>query len=323
MTGPGSPALMLVGHGSRDAEGVAQYWDFAEVVRRRAPSLEVGCGFIELAQPDLDTGIDQLVERGAGSVVAVPLVLLGATHLKNDGPVAMERARHRHPGVSFHYARHLGVHPGVLSVAEERVREAVGPGEHPDTWVVLVGRGSSDPDANADLCKVARLLWDQRGFGGVEACFVSLAAPSVPEALERCRRLGARRIVVVPYFLFTGVLVKRIRAQSDEWSARTGVEMAHGPYLGPVEGLAGVVLERYREAVEGEARMNCDLCVYRVSLPGYEQRVGEAQASHHGRHGSHHHVGGPGDAGTALDAVVRVEREEGVSHEEDAETEGR
>lgn len=284
-----SPALMLVGHGSRAAAGVAEYWRFAEVLRGCAPGLEVGCGFIELAEPDLDTGIDELVARGAGSVVCVPLVLLGATHLKNDGPAALERARARHPGVRFHYARQLGIHPTLLGVADQRIREAVGAGRHPDTWVVLVGRGSSDPDANADLFKVARLLWDGRGLGGVEAAFVSLASPSVPQALDRCRALGARQIVVVPYFLFTGVLVERIRDQARQWSQTTGTPVALGPYLGPVEEIARVVLERYREALEGEARMNCDVCVYRVALPGHEQKVGAPVVSHHGRHGSHGH----------------------------------
>src|SRR5207302_7679166 len=108
------PALLLVGHGSRSPAGVAEYWELAAAVRDQAPGLAVGCGFIELAEPDLDTAIDELVERGAASVVAVPLVLLGAGHLKNDGPAALHRARHRHPGVHFAYARDLGIHPNVL-----------------------------------------------------------------------------------------------------------------------------------------------------------------------------------------------------------------
>jgi sirohydrochlorin cobaltochelatase len=138
-----------------------------------------------------------------------------------------------------------------------------------------VGRGSSDPDANADLCKVARLVWDGRGFGGVEAAFVSLAPPSVPEALDRCRRLGAARVVVVPYFLFTGVLVDRISVQARTWAeSHPDVEVTVGPYLGPVAPVADVVLERYAEALAGGAVMNCDLCVYRTPLPGHEHRVG-------------------------------------------------
>jgi cobalt/nickel transport system ATP-binding protein len=268
------PSLLLVGHGSRSPKGVAAYWEFADVLKREAPELDIGCGFIELAEPDLDTAIDELLDRGARSVVAVPLVLLGAGHLKNDGPVALARARGRHPEAKFTYARDLGIHPTPLEVATERIKQAGAPA------VVLVSRGSTDPDANADLYKVARLLWDaglhkKSGLDLVEPAFVSLAAPSVPEALDRCRRLGARSIAVVPYFLFTGVLVDRIATQTAAWAAEhADVKVTVADELGPDKRLAQLVLERYREAVGGKATMNCDCCAYRVPLPGYEHRVG-------------------------------------------------
>jgi sirohydrochlorin ferrochelatase len=266
------PALLLVGHGSRSAAGVAAYWDFVELLRSRAPELHVGCGFIELAEPDLDTAIDALIGAGATSVVAVPLVLLGAGHLKSDGPAALARGRERHPHATFAYARDLGIHPNVLSVAEERIRESA---PEPTDGVVIVSRGSSDPDANSDLYKVGRLLADSRGLGMVEPAFVSLAPPDVPAALERCRLLGATRIAVVPYFLFTGVLVDRIHAQANAWAAEhPDVAVTVGPELGPDPRIADLVLERYDEARRGEARMNCDLCIYRVALPGYESKVG-------------------------------------------------
>jgi cobalt/nickel transport system ATP-binding protein len=265
---------------------VDAYWEFAAVLRDQAPDLRVGCGFIELAEPDLDTAIDDLVAGGATSVVAVPLVLLGAGHLKSDGPAALARGRQRHPGVSFAYARDLGIHPSVLAVAEERVKAVAAPADptpgDPAGAVVLVSRGSSDPDANSDLYKVGRLLADSRGLGLVEPAFVSLAPPDVPAALERCRRLGASHIAVVPYFLFTGVLVERIHMQAAAWSAEhPGIEVVVGPELGADPRIAGLVLERYHEARRGEARMNCDCCIYRAPLPGYESRVGAPIALHH------------------------------------------
>ncbi len=267
------PALLIVGHGSRSPAGVAEYWDLARVVTEAAPDLDVGCGFIELASPDLDAAVDRLVDRGAASVVAVPLVLLGAGHMKDDGPAALHRGRHRHPAVRFAYARQLGIHPLVLAVAEDRIKAAIGDGDPAETAVVLVSRGSSDPDANADLYKVARLLWDSRGLRMVEPAFVSLAEPGVSAALERCRLLGATRIVVVPYFLFTGILVDRIAAQVAEWAAaHLNVEARPGPHLGADPRIARLVLDRYHEALAGDAHMNCDLCVYRHALPGYEHK---------------------------------------------------
>ena len=268
------PALLVVGHGSRSPAGVDEYWELARVVSEQAPDLDVGCGFIELAPPDLDNAIDGCVAGGATTVVAAPLVLLGAGHLKNDGPAALHRGRHRHPGVRLLYARDLGIHPLVLDVAEDRIRAAAstsrGGGEQA---VVLVGRGSSDPDANSDLYKVARLLSDALEGTPVEPAFVSLAPPDVPTALERCQRLGAARICVVPYFLFTGVLVERIGVQARAWAEdRPELDVVVGSHLGPDPRIARLLLDRYHEALTGDVRMNCDLCVYRTAVAGHDHR---------------------------------------------------
>lgn len=277
----GAPALFLIGHGSRSPRGVEQYWELLEGVRQMAPDVPLGGGFIELARPDVDEGLDALVASGASPIVGVPLVLLGAGHLKNDGPTALASARRRHPRTRLTYARGLGVHPLVLSLAAERIRQAAGTGA---SAVALIGRGSTDPDANADLYKVARLLADPGRSGGagdraaprpIEAGFVSLAQPSVSEVLDRCLLLGARRIAVVPYFLFTGVLVERIADQATAWStAHPGVEVTIGEELGPDERLARLVIERFEEAARGSAGMNCDCCLYRIALPGHERRAG-------------------------------------------------
>jgi len=277
-----APALFLIGHGSRSAAGVEQFWAFSRALGAAAPDLPLGAGLIEFAEPGLDEGIDKLVAGGAAAVVAVPLVLLGAGHLKDDGPGALARARRRHPGVAFSYARDLGVHPAVLAAVEDRAREAIGdlPGDGRGA-VLLVGRGSTDPDANADLAKAARLLADRRrlfadgDLDEVEPAFVSLARPSVHEGLDRLERLGARRVAVVPYFLFTGLLPERLREESLAWAAgHSRVEVSVGHELGADERIVSLVLERYHEALTGDVRMNCDGCLYRASLPGYETRLG-------------------------------------------------
>jgi len=270
-----APALLVVGHGTRDADGLAEFHALADHVRAAAGDLPLDFGFIELAEPLADQAIDALVARGAQSVVSVPLVLLAAGHLKNDGPATLARARMRHPDVQFRMGRDLGIDPTVLAVAEDRIRAAIGEDDPAETAVVLVGRGSSDPDATSDLFKIARLLGDGRGLGIVEPAFVQVTGPDVPAALERCRRLGATRIVVAPFLLFTGVLVPRIYRQAAEWGeAHPEVTVRGAGHLGPDRRLARVVTERYREALTGDVRMNCDLCAYRVRLPSYEDKVG-------------------------------------------------
>lgn len=270
-----SRAMLVVGHGSRDADGVDEFWELAGTIRAAAGDLLTGFGFIELASPTVDEAIDDLVAGGATEIVSVPLVLLAAGHLKNDGPAALARARARHPDVHFSLARDLGIEPHVLEIAADRIRDAAGATDPEKLGVALIGRGCSDPDACADLWKVSRLLADGRGLGTVEPGFVSVAAPSVPETLERLRLLGAGTAVVAPFFLFAGVLRNRIYREAAAWAQEhPEVEVRGSDHLGPDPRLARLVLERYREAQAGDVRMNCDLCAYRVQLPGYESKVG-------------------------------------------------
>jgi cobalt transport protein ATP-binding subunit len=267
--------MLVVGHGSRDAEGLAEFWALASTIRATVGKLLTGFGFIELASPTVDEAIDDLVTRGATEIVSVPLVLLAAGHLKNDGPAALARARARHPKVHFTLARDLGIEPQVLEVAADRIRDTARDADPEKLGVALIGRGSSDPDACADLWKVSRLLADGRGLGTVEPGFVSVATPSVSEALERLRLLGAGTAVIAPFFLFSGVLLQRIYTQAASWARdHPDIEVRGAGHLGPDHRLAKLVLERYREAQLGDVRMNCDLCAYRVQLPGYESKVG-------------------------------------------------
>jgi cobalt transport protein ATP-binding subunit len=270
-----SRAMLVVGHGSRDADGVDEFWELAGTIRAAAGDLLTGFGFIEMASPTVDEAIDDLVAGGATEIVSVPLVLLAAGHLKNDAPAALARARARHPDVHFSLARDLGIEPHILEIAADRIRDAAGATDPEKLGVALIGRGCSDPDACADLWKVSRLLADGRGLGTVEPGFVSVAAPSVPETLERLRLLGAGTAVVAPFFLFSGMLRNRIYREAAAWAQEhPEVEVCGSDHLGPDPRLARLVLERYREARAGDVRMNCDLCAYRVQLPGYESKVG-------------------------------------------------
>jgi sirohydrochlorin cobaltochelatase len=275
------PSLLIVGHGSRSQEAADEFHAFADRVRTSAPHLTVGAGFIELARPPIGEVVSDLVATGTRDVVAVPLMLLAAGHTKNDIPATLTRERLRHPGLSISYSRELGIRPELVALIERRVDAVVAPQERASTAVVIVGRGTTDPDANGDLAKIARLYYEGREHPFVEPAFVSLAPPSVQQALERCRRLGAARIVVVPYFLFTGILERRIRDQARDYAERSGLEVRVARYFGPDDVIVRLVLERYREALEGDVRMNCDTCVHRVALPGFEEKVGAPATPHH------------------------------------------
>jgi sirohydrochlorin cobaltochelatase len=239
--------------------------------------------------------VDRLADRGARNAAAVPLMLLAAGHAKDDIPATLVREKMGHPEMSFNYGRALGIRPELLELMDERISTVVLEEEKGETAVLVVGRGSSDPDANSDLSKIARLFYEGRPYPVVESAYVSMTQPDVAEGLDRCLKLGARHVVVFSYFLFTGVLEQRIRGQGEAFAlANPGVELRYAGYFGPDELVADLVVERYTEAVEGDIRMNCDVCVHRVALPGFEEKVGAPAMPHYhpdepGRHQHGHH----------------------------------
>jgi sirohydrochlorin cobaltochelatase len=266
--------LLIAGHGTADPEGAEQFRAFVRRVGTRV-DVPVAGGFIELSDPPLHEAVGAL--GGARTIAAVPLMLVAAGHAKGDIPAALARERARRPGLSIVYGRPLGPHPTVLDLLRDRLSEA---GADRDTTVLLVGRGSTDPDANAEVAKVARLLAETTDVAGVEYAFVSLAPPDTRAGLERCRLLGAQRIVVLPYFLFTGVLPRRVETQARRWADEHAAKLETAQVIGDCDALADLTVERYREALAGDIRMNCDTCLYRVAVPGHAHRVGAPQAPH-------------------------------------------
>ncbi|MGI8540988.1 MAG: sirohydrochlorin chelatase [Rubrobacteraceae bacterium] len=287
------PALLVVGHGSRDGRATVEFERLIDLMRERS-SMRVEGGFIELARPPISECVERLEEAGVSTVSAVPLMLLAAGHAKNDIPATLVREGISHPSLTFRYGRALGIRPELLELMDERVRAVVPEDELSETAVLVVGRGSSDPDANSDLAKISRLFYEGRSYPMVEPAFVSLAPPDVKAGLSRLRKLGARKVAVFSYFLFTGVLEERIRRESGEFAAENpDIEVLYAGYFGPDERVADLVFERCEEALRGDIRMNCDTCVHRVALPGFEEKVGAAATPHYHPdepgHNHHHH----------------------------------
>jgi sirohydrochlorin cobaltochelatase len=278
---PDGPALLIIGHGTRDATGVAQFRQLIGRVRDRAAGWlpAVDGGFIELAAPPVGEVVSRLAggrlaDGGPGELVAVPLVLSAAGHGKGDIPAALAREQMRHPGLRYRYGRPLGPHPVLVDLLAHRLAECGAVDGDP---VVLVAGGSLDPDANAQVAATARLLWEGRGFASVEVAFASTTRPTVPEALERLRLLGLRRAAVARYFLGPGRLpaaVARAAASVD------GIDVVVSEPLGVSDSLVSLVLARYDEALTSDIRMNCDVCLYRVPMPGRESAVGAPQVPH-------------------------------------------
>ena len=278
--------IVIAGHGSRDADGVREFESIVELLKQRAPRRRVTHGFLEFTRPTIDEAVRANLAAGSRRVAIVPGALLGATHIKNDIPSEVLALQREFPEAALNYGAPLHLHPLILKLVRARIIEAEARAarlvKRSETCLVMVGRGTTDPDANSDVSKLARMLEEGLGFGASVVCYSGTAQPSVSDGLKLAARLGFPRLVVAPFLLFTGVLVKRIYAAADEFAARhPQIEMLKVDYLGVHEHVADAFLERAAESVEGLALMNCSLCKYRTQIIGYENEVGLPQRGHH------------------------------------------
>ena len=284
---------MVCGHGSRDTGAVEEFQAVAKGLKERLPQYETDWGFLEFATPVIRTGLDALRAKGIRKVLAVPGMLFAAGHAKNDIPSVLNAYQTQNPELEISYARELGIDLKLIRAAGERVEDALqkaGDGvSREDTLLVVVGRGASDPDANSNVAKVTRMLWEGLGLGWAETAYSGVTFPLVEPGLEHATRLGYKRIVVFPYFLFTGILVQRIYHYTDIVAAKyPEIEFIKASYLNDHPLVLDTFAERVEEIRNGENNMNCQLCKYREQFLGFENEVGLPQESHH------HHVEGVG-----------------------------
>ncbi len=223
-------------------------------------------------------------------------MLFAAGHVKNDLPSEVNNFGAENPDIEMIFARELAIDMKLLDAAKQRIEAAEkdAPGDvlRSDTLLMVVGRGTNDPDANSNVSKVARMLWEGLGLGWAEVSYSGVASPLVNAGLAHAVKLGYPRIIVFPYFLFTGILVRRIYDWADESAAENpGIEFIKASYLNDHDLLIDTFVERVNEALTGDNNMNCRLCKYRERIIGYEGDQGAPQVGHH------HHVRGVGTDG--------------------------
>ena len=285
-------AVLICGHGSRDLEATTEFQLVAAALRPRLPDFDFATGYLEFARPTIRDGLAALAARGARQILAIPGMLFAASHVKNDLPWEVNSFMADNPGIDVRLGRDLAIDPKLLRAAADRIAAVADASiARAETLLVVVGRGTNDPDANSNISKLARMLWEGMGFGWAEVAFSGVAYPHVDAALMRGARLGFRRIIVFPYFLFTGVLVKRIYAQTDVVAGHLPeIEFVKALYFRDHPDVIGAFCDRVGEVREAQPAMNCQLCKYRTQIVGYESDAGLPQAAHH------HHVRGIGTA---------------------------
>lgn len=269
--------VLLVGHGSRNQAGNDEIREFQQQWQTQHPDWRIELCYIELADVLLPEGL-QHAAQGSSRVIVVPLIISAAGHVKMEIPEHIEEAREKFPTVEFIYAPHLGSNETLLAILQKQLKSALKTLAMPDpktTGVIILGRGSSDKVANGELAKLARWLFETTEHELVDIAFTGITHPRLETAVQRQVRLGMTQVAILPYYLFTGLLIERIGTQVERLQNQyPRIAFGSGTYFGFDPAIFKLLDQRVTEAYDPVApkMLECDGCQYRE------------QAEHH-----HHH----------------------------------
>ncbi|MBB4843806.1 sirohydrochlorin cobaltochelatase [Paucibacter oligotrophus] len=274
--------ILLVGHGSRERAGNDEIEHFTAHWREQHPAWRIELCFIEFAEVELEEGLERAAQ-GAGRVIVAPLILNAAGHVRTEIPGHIARARLRWPQVQFDYAPHLGACEPVLQILLRQLRACMQSLDMPDprnTGVILLGRGSSDRQANGEVAKLARWIWEEGEHELVDIAFTGITHPRLELAVQRQVALGMKQIIVLPYYLFTGTLMQRIQRQMQHLAQQyPQIRFAHGRYFGFEPEIGRLLSERVQGLLDGGQSP--------VHIPA---EAAAWESHHHGHdHGHAHH----------------------------------
>jgi len=277
--------ILLCGHGTRREAGVKSFKKLVSILKERyQDSYEVDYGFLEFNHPTYEAAVERMYLNGIRKIYALPVILFAGSHAKNDIPYELNTLQTYHDDLTISMGKHIGVSSFLLNLSVKRIEETeknLPKVDRKDTCLVVVGRGTTDPDANSDVAKLTSMLWDGMGFGFATTAYSGTAYPKIDEGLQLVEKLGFKRTIVIPFFFFTGVLLERIYTHVSEMNANSDLEYVYTDPFGADELILQAFDERLQEAKNGTANMNCQLCKYRKQVVGFEQDQGKEQIGHH------------------------------------------
>jgi len=284
--------VLLVGHGSRDKNGNIEIEKFSTEWQSQNSNWDITTCYIEFADILLDDGLDIAADKATANksnqVIIVPLILNAAGHVKMEIPHHINKARDRHSHIEFAYARHLGAGEPILSILKRNLRKALATIEMPDprsTGVIILGRGSSDQFANGEIAKMARWLFEKTDHDIVDIAFTGITYPRLETVVQRQRLIGMTQIVILPYYLFTGTLIERIKRQTIRLQQQyPNISFSLSNHFGFENEIYNLLSTRVKQALGGsndKIMLECDGCQYR------ELAEAEGHSHQHGHDHSH------------------------------------
>ncbi|MFQ6320196.1 sirohydrochlorin chelatase [Bacillus halotolerans] len=249
-------AILYVGHGSRVKKAQQEAAAFLEGCKAHisAPVQEIS--FLELQEPAIETGFEACVKQGATHIAVVPLLLLTAAHAKQDIPEEIARAASRYPSIHISYGSPIGIDEEVVKAVYHRVKDICVPYEN--ARVVLIGRGSSDPDVKRDVTGIAGLLQNIMPVKEVIPCFMTACGPNYKDVFSELKKDDGVTTFIVPYLLFTGMLMNEIEREVQKLKVKNP-NVYLSSYIGFHPHVKKAFLNRVKETADNhEGQFNFD-----------------------------------------------------------------
>ncbi|MEM6831154.1 MAG: sirohydrochlorin chelatase [Bacteroidota bacterium] len=276
--------ILFCGHGSRRKSGTDDFKGLISIFKDRYSEYEVDYGFLEFNHPLYEAAVERLYQKGVRKIYALPVILFAGSHAKNDIPYELNTIQSYYSDLTIVMGRPLGVSSYLLDLSKKILSEKeseLTPIDRKDTCLLVIGRGTTDPDSNSDVHKLCSMIWEGMGYGFATVGYSGTAYPTIADSLQMIDKLGFKRTLVIPFFFFTGVLLERIYDTVEKHNKQAPTEFIYTRTFGSDEFILKAFDERLQEAKEGTGNMNCQLCKYRKQIIGFEEEKGSDQIGHH------------------------------------------
>ena len=240
--------ILLIGHGTRDVVGTRQFFELEKHLAEHVFPRPVAAGLLEFQSPTIPEAWAKLSDAGVTHMHVAPLLLFAAGHAKQDIPEILRECQARKPAITYAQSRPLSRHAAIIELAMQRLRATLGSSRNSleRTALVMVGRGSHDPCAKADMRILTELVKARSCLTHVFTTFYAMTEPRLPDTLEELANSGQfDTIIIQPHLLFEGRLNQAIMKQTREAEVKyPSIQWLISSYLGPDPMVAAAIAER-------------------------------------------------------------------------------
>ena len=211
--------ILLVGHGTRDEVGTAQFFELAGQLSKRVEPVPVEPALLEFAKPTIPEAWRRLVSVGVSHVRVAPLLLFAAGHARQDVPTIIGQCQANDPHLTFDQSRPISRHRSIIELATQRIRAVLDnlSTSSQRTAVIFVGRGNRDSCAQADMRVLSEVVARRIQIAAHFTAFYAMAQPSLTKVLQQVALSGRfDHVVVYPHLLFEGRLHQSIVQQTKQ-----------------------------------------------------------------------------------------------------------